>query len=107
MTKHNMTQTTLHRTALRVPGTFLGRPLERLLALVHEWRTRRNIERSLGHLSNFHLRDVGLTKADVDAFDYYERAAIRPDLELRDLAMMLHPELRDKPFTYIRPDARK
>lgn len=49
----------------------------------------------------------GLTKADVDAFDYYERAAIRPDLELRDLAMMLHPELRDKPFTYIRPDARK
>lgn len=67
MTKHNMTQTTLHRAALRVLGTFPGRPLERLLALVHEWRTRRNIERSLGHLSNFYLRDVGLTKADVEA----------------------------------------
>ena len=79
MTKHNMTQTTLHRTALRVPGTFLGRPLERLLALVHKWRTRRNIERSLGHLSNFHLRDVGLTKADVEAAcaDSFDRSASR------------------------------
>ncbi len=79
MTKHNMTQTKLGRTALRVPGTFLGRPLERLLALVHEWRTRRNIERSLGHLSNFHLRDVGLTKADVEAAcaDSFDRSASR------------------------------
>ena len=77
MTKHNMTQTTLHRTALRVLGTFLGRPLERLLANVHEWRTRRNIERSLGHLSNFHLRDVGLIKADVEAAcaDSFDRSA--------------------------------
>jgi ABC-type Fe3+-hydroxamate transport system substrate-binding protein len=49
----------------------------------------------------------GLTKPEVDAFDYYERAAIRPDLELRDLAMMLHPELRNRPFTYIRPDMQK
>lgn len=49
----------------------------------------------------------GLTKPEFDAFDYYERAAIRPDLELRDLAMMLHPELRDRPFTYIRPDMQK
>ncbi len=79
MTKHNMTKTTLHRTALRVLGTFLGRPLERLLALVHEWRTRRNIERSFGHLSNFHLRDVGLTKADVEAAcaDSFDRSASR------------------------------
>ena len=79
MTKHNMTQTTLHRTALRVLGTFLARPLERLLALVHEWRTRRNIERSLGHLSNFQLRDVGLTKADVEAAcaDSFGRSASR------------------------------
>ena len=79
MTKHNMTQKTLHRTALRVPGTFLGRSLERLLALVHEWRTRRNIERSLGHLSNFHLRDVGLIKADVEAAcaDSFDRSASR------------------------------
>ena len=79
MAKHNMTQTTLHRTALRVLSTFLGRPLERLLALVHEWRTRRNIERSLGHLSNFNLRDVGLTKADVEAAcaDSFDRSASR------------------------------
>ena len=79
MTKHNMMQTTLHRTALRVLGTFLGRPLERLLALVHEWRTRRNIARSLGHLSNFHLRDVCLTKADVEAAcaDSFDRSVSR------------------------------
>ena len=79
MTKHNMTKTKLGRIALRVPGTFLGRPLERLLALVHEWRTRRNIERSLGHLSNFYLRDVGLTKADVEAActDSFDRSASR------------------------------
>ena len=79
MTKHNMTQTTPHRTAQRVLGTLLGRPLERLLAFVHEWRTRRNIERSLGHLSNFHLRDVGLTKADVEAAcaDSFDRSVSR------------------------------
>ena len=79
MTKHNRTQTTLHRTALRVLGTLLGRPLERLLANVHEWRTRSNIERSLGHLSNFHLRDVGLIKADVEAAcaDSFDRSASR------------------------------
>ena len=67
MTKHNMKQTTLGRTTLHVPGTFFYHPLEHLLALVHEWWTRRNIERSLGHLSNVHLRDIGLTKADVEA----------------------------------------
>ena len=79
MTKHNLTQTTLRRTALRVLGTFLGRLLERLLANVHEWRTRRNIERSLGHLSNFHLRDVGLIKADVEAAcaDSFDRSVSR------------------------------
>ena len=82
MTKHNMTQTT-GRTALRALGTFLARPLERLLAhfpaLVHEWRTRRRIERSLGQLSNFYLRDVGLTKADVEAAcaDSFDRSATR------------------------------
>ena len=79
MTSHNMTQTTLGQAARRVPGTFLDRTLECLLALVHEWRTRRNIERSLGHLSNFYLRDVGLTKADVEAAcaDSLDRSASR------------------------------
>jgi uncharacterized protein YjiS (DUF1127 family) len=79
MTKHSMTQTTLGQTALRVPGSFLGYPLERLLANVREWRTRRNIERSLGHLSNFHLLDVGLTRADVEAAcaDSFDQSASR------------------------------
>jgi uncharacterized protein YjiS (DUF1127 family) len=79
MTNYNMRQTTLGRTALRMPGIFLDRPLDRLLAFAHEWRTRRNIERSLGHLSNFHLRDVGLTKADVEAacVDRFNQSASR------------------------------
>ena len=46
----------------------------------------------------------GMQKPEADAFDYYERAAIRPDLVLSDIAKMLHPELRDGSFTYIRPD---
>ncbi len=79
MTKHNMTQTTPGRTALRVRGIILDRPLERLLTLVHEWRTRRNIVRSLFHLANLHLRDAGLTKADVEAAcaDSFDRSASR------------------------------
>ena len=79
MTWHNMTPTTLGLTARRVPGTFLDLPLERLLALVHEWRTRRNIERGLGRLSTVHLRDIGLTKADVEAAcaDSFDRSASR------------------------------
>ena len=67
MTKHNLTQTTLPRTSLRVRRIFSGLRLERLLALVHEWRTHRRIERSLCQLSDFQLRDVGLIKADVEA----------------------------------------
>jgi uncharacterized protein YjiS (DUF1127 family) len=76
MAKHNITQTRPSRTAR---GTFLDRPLERLLALVHEWRTRRNIVRSLGHLSNMHLSDVGLTKVDIEAAcaDSFNRSASR------------------------------
>jgi hypothetical protein len=67
MTMHDVMQPTLGQIARRVPGTFLDRTLEFLPALVHEWRTRHNIERGLGHLSYFHLRDVGLIKADVEA----------------------------------------
>ncbi|MEQ1882665.1 MAG: hypothetical protein ABL878_17040 [Burkholderiales bacterium] len=79
MTKHNMTQTRLNRTALRVSATYFGRPLERLLAHVHEWRTRRNLERSLGRLSDFQLRDAGLIKADVQTAcaDRLDRSAER------------------------------
>jgi uncharacterized protein YjiS (DUF1127 family) len=79
MTMHSMTQTTPGRTALGVPGTLLDRPLERLLALVHEWWTRREIERSLGCLPNFYLHEIGLTKADVEAAcaDSYSQSASR------------------------------
>lgn len=79
MTWRNMTQTTTGQTARRLAGTFLDPPLERLLALVREWRTRRNIERGLGHVSNFLLRDVALTEADVEAAcaDSFDRSASR------------------------------
>lgn len=78
MTRHNAAQATLTQTARRVPGTSLH-PFERLLALVHEWRTRREIERSLGRLSHFHLRDVGLIKFDIEAAcsDSFDRSASR------------------------------
>ena len=53
----------------------------------------------------------GMAKLEVDAYDYYERAVIRPDLLLADLVYMLHPALRvgvegsdDQVFKYIRPD---
>ncbi|RAZ78424.1 hypothetical protein [Mesorhizobium atlanticum] len=78
MIRHNAAQATLAQTARRAPGTFLH-PFERLLALVHEWRTRREIERSVGRLSNFHLRDVGLIEFDVEAAcaDSFDRSASR------------------------------
>ena len=49
----------------------------------------------------------GMTKPQHDAFDYYERAAIRPDLELADMARMLHPALFSADWTYIRPDRQR
>lgn len=46
-------------TAFGIPeGHSLADLARTLLALGHEWRTRRDIERSLGHLSNLHLHDV-------------------------------------------------
>ena len=79
MTSQNMIHTTSGQTERRVPGTFLDRTLEGVLAFVHEWRTRRNIECGLGRLSNFHLRDVGLTKADIEAAcaDSFDRSSSR------------------------------
>lgn len=48
----------------------------------------------------------GMYKPAADAFDYYEMAVIRPDLLLGDIVRMLHPDLRDEPFRYIRPDTK-
>lgn len=48
----------------------------------------------------------GMQKPEDDAFDYYETAAIRPDLVLGDLVRMLHAPLRDAPFRYVQPDAK-
>jgi uncharacterized protein YjiS (DUF1127 family) len=68
-----MTRTTLNQTALRV----MGASFERISALVQEWWTRRKIKRSLGNLSDFLLRDVGLTKADIETAcsDRFDRCA--------------------------------
>lgn len=49
----------------------------------------------------------GMTKPQYDAYDYFERAAIRPDLELADMARMLHPQLFTADWTYIRPDQQR
>jgi len=46
----------------------------------------------------------GQTKPEADAFDIYETGLIRPDLILGDMVRMLHPELRDEPFVFYRPD---
>ena len=46
----------------------------------------------------------GRAKPEADAFDIYERGLIRPDLILGDMVRMLHPEVRDEPFVYYRPD---
>ena len=46
----------------------------------------------------------GSSKPEADAFDLYENGPIRPDLILRDLVRMLHPDLTDEPFVYIQPD---
>lgn len=46
----------------------------------------------------------GHTKPEADAFDIYETGLIRPDLILGDMVKMLHPDLRDEPFEFYRPD---
>jgi len=76
MTRHDMTRTTLGQTARRVPALFL---IVRSNACWPLSMSGGNIERSLGHLSKFHLRDVGLTKADVEAAcaDSFDRSASR------------------------------
>ncbi|MEM9618894.1 MAG: ABC transporter substrate-binding protein [Pseudomonadota bacterium] len=46
----------------------------------------------------------GSNKPEADAFDIYETGPIRPDLILRDLVRMLHPDVTSEPFVYIQPD---
>ncbi len=46
----------------------------------------------------------GSSKPEVDAFDIYATGVIRPDLILRDMVRMLHPELLNEPYTFIQPD---
>ncbi|MEM9705284.1 MAG: ABC transporter substrate-binding protein [Pseudomonadota bacterium] len=48
----------------------------------------------------------GSVKPDADAFDYYETAIIRPDLKLRDLIRMLHPDVTSAPYVYFQPDSK-
>jgi iron complex transport system substrate-binding protein len=47
----------------------------------------------------------GRSKRDIDSYDIYETAPIRPDLLLGDYIRMLHPTLRTEPFVYVLPDA--
>lgn len=47
----------------------------------------------------------GRSKRDVDSYDIYETAPIRPDLLLGDYIRMLHPALRTEPFVYVLPDS--
>jgi uncharacterized protein YjiS (DUF1127 family) len=79
MTRHYMTLTTAGQAAAQAPGTLLDRPFDRLLAILQEWRTRRYIKRELGHLSDLHLRDAGLTRADIEAAcaDRFDRSSAR------------------------------
>ncbi len=46
----------------------------------------------------------GMAKPEADAFDIYETGIIRPDVVLGDMVRMLHPDARDEPFVYYRPD---
>ena len=48
----------------------------------------------------------GMSKPEADAYDIYGRGIIRPDLILGDMVRMLHPEVRDEPFVYYRPDTQ-
>ncbi|MEM9403913.1 MAG: ABC transporter substrate-binding protein [Pseudomonadota bacterium] len=48
----------------------------------------------------------GMAKLDADAFDLYETGPIRPDLILGDMIRMLHPDVRDDPYIYYRPDTQ-
>ncbi len=48
----------------------------------------------------------GMAKPEADAFDIYARGLIRPDLILGDMVRMLHPDVRDEPFVYYRPDTQ-
>jgi len=48
----------------------------------------------------------GMSKPEIDAYDIYETAVIRPDILLSDIVRMLHADLRSEPFVYIRPDDR-
>ncbi len=79
MNRHYMTLPTTGQAAPPAPGTFLDRPFGRLLAILQEWRTRRDIKRELGHLSDLHLRDAGLTRADIEAAcaSSFDRSSIR------------------------------
>ena len=48
----------------------------------------------------------GARKPEADAFDFYERGPIRPDILLSDLIRMLHPELIQAPPVYILADKK-
>jgi len=48
----------------------------------------------------------GKSKPEVDAFDIDATGKIRPDIILRDLVKMLHPELISEPYIFVQPDTK-
>ena len=69
------------------------------------FRDQKTLEQFRAYREGCVFGALGMIKADVDAYDFYERAVIRPDLVLGDLVRMLHSELRqDEPFRYIQPE---
>lgn len=66
MTRYSMTQTTPIRSARRRLAGLLAPLRDHVSALILEWKSRRNITRVLGRLSETGLRDIGLTRADIE-----------------------------------------
>ncbi len=66
MTIHENRYVTADQNILRVPTAHVNLALKSFLALFNQWQARRNMARELGQLSDTQLRDIGLTKADVE-----------------------------------------
>jgi iron complex transport system substrate-binding protein len=48
----------------------------------------------------------GRIKDEADAYDIFEMGVLRPDWLLGDVVKMIHPDAVQRPFEFLRPDAR-
>lgn len=67
-------------------------PRNRLTASLRPWRER------CVFFNN------GRVKADADAWDWFQRAPVRPDVVLAEFVKALHPDLVTTPFDYLVPN---